>query len=150
WAQYQEMDIPNYWAYAKTFTLGDHFFANMLGPSFPGHMFPLAAQAGWALENPPTDINHPYWGCDENKNDTVSILDNGSCNTKSVFPCFKIPSLPDVLPQDVSWKFYGTNFYLLPDVWSMFNGIDEIRNGPGWKNVVNVSEFTKDVMNHQL
>jgi phospholipase C len=150
WAQYHESDIPNYWAYARTFTLGDHFFANMLGPSFPGHMFPLAAQAGWATENPPTDINHPYWGCDENKNDTVPILDNGSCNVKSVFPCFKIPSLPDVLPNDVSWKFYGTNFYLLPDIWSMFDGIDAIRNGPGWKNVVNVSEFGDDIKNHTL
>src|SRR3954470_20036755 len=33
WAQYGEADIPNYWAYARAFTLGDHFFANELGPS---------------------------------------------------------------------------------------------------------------------
>ena len=36
YAQYQEADIPNYWAYAKAFTLGDHFFANVLGRAFPG------------------------------------------------------------------------------------------------------------------
>src|SRR3954468_287147 len=46
WAQYDETSIPNYWAYAKAFTLGDNFFSNMLGPSFPGHMFVLAAQSG--------------------------------------------------------------------------------------------------------
>ena len=96
WAQYQEADIPNYWSYAKTFTLGDHFFANQLGPSFPGHMFFLAAQAGWALGNPPVDPTHPYWGCDQYPFDKVDVLDKGSCNVKSVFPCFKIPSLPDV------------------------------------------------------
>src|SRR5690348_9857745 len=45
WAQYQESDIPNYWQYARTFTLGDNFFANVLGPSFPGHTFMVAAQA---------------------------------------------------------------------------------------------------------
>ena len=150
WAQYNESDIPNYWAYARRFTLGDHFFANMLGPSFPGHMFPLAAQAGWATDNPPTNVTHPYWGCDQDSSATVPILDKGSCTATSVAPCFKIPSLPDVLPTGVSWKFYGTNFYLFPEIWSMFDGIDKIRNGPGWQNVVNVSEFTKDIQNHTL
>src|SRR6185312_4276526 len=46
-AQYQESDIPNYWQYARNFSLGDRFFANVLGPSFPVHTFVLAAQAGW-------------------------------------------------------------------------------------------------------
>ena len=49
----------------STFTLGDHFFANVLGPSFPGHTFVLAAQAGWATGNPDTTSPHPYWGCDQ-------------------------------------------------------------------------------------
>lgn len=34
-AQYQQADLPNYWSYAKNFALGDHFFADVLGPSFP-------------------------------------------------------------------------------------------------------------------
>src|SRR5262249_44001815 len=129
WAQYDETSIPNYWAYAKQFVLGDHFFANTLGPSFPGHMFPLAAQAGWAIGNPPTDFTSPYWGCDEYPWDTITVLDKGSCTTKDVFPCFKIPSVPDVLPANTDWKFYGTNFYLLNQVWTMFDAIDGIRNG---------------------
>src|SRR5262249_28733608 len=86
YAQYGEADIPNYWAYARHFALGDHFFANMIGPSFPGHMFTVAAQAGWATGNPPVDLPfkinwspfqvlgpHPYWGCDEWPGDTVPI-----------------------------------------------------------------------------
>jgi phospholipase C len=150
WAQYHEDDIPNYWQYAKHFTLGDHFFANMLGPSFPGHTFVLAAQAGWAIGNPPTDPTHPYWGCDEYSWDKVDVLQNGSCTVEGVKPCFKIPSVPDVLPAGVTWKFYGTNFYLLPDIWSMFDAIDGIRNGPGWANVVNVDQFSKDIANHTL
>src|SRR5207237_285796 len=52
YAQYQEKDIPNYWASAKAFTLGDHFFANVLGPSFPGHLFVPAARLA-------PDIPHP-------------------------------------------------------------------------------------------
>jgi phospholipase C len=146
WAQYQESDIPNYWSYARTFTLADHFFANMLGPSFPGHLFTVAAQAGWALGNPPTsNLLSPYWGCDEGMNDTVDVLEGGSCNTKKVFPCFKIPSVPDVLPSGLTWKFYGTSFYVLKEIWSMFDAVDGIRNGPGWSHVVNVSEFSADL-----
>jgi phospholipase C len=149
-AQYGEKDIPNYWAYAKTFTLGDHFFAGELGPSFPGHTFVLAGQAGWALGNPNTSILKPYWGCDQPQGTVVTIQDQLSCTEKQVFPCFKIPSVPDVLPQGVGWKFYGSNFYLLPEVWSMFDAIDGIRNGPGWANVVKESEFASDIDNKKL
>ncbi len=151
WAQYDESSIPNYWAYAKAFTLADHFFADELGPSYPGHMFTLAAQAGWALGNPPTNITHPYWGCDQSSGSTVDVLDNTSCTVKQVFPCFKIPSIPDLLPSNLDWKFYGTNFYVFPEIWSMFNGIDGIRNNSSnWAKVVNVSQFTKDIQNHTL
>jgi hypothetical protein len=71
YAQYFEKDIPNYWAYAKAYGLGDHFFANVLGPSFPGHIFVLAAQAGWSYGNPGTQIYWPYWGCDQNSSTTM-------------------------------------------------------------------------------
>src|SRR4051812_14288638 len=104
WAQYHEADIPAYWAYARAFTLGDHFFANVLGPSFPGHAFVLAAQAGWALGNPPTDPTHPYWGCDQYSWDKLDTLAAGSCQVERVAPCFDIPSVPDVLPAGTSWK----------------------------------------------
>jgi phospholipase C len=151
WAQYQEADIPNYWAYAKQFTLGDHFFANVLGPSFPGHTFVLAAQAGWAFDNPPTNILHPYWGCDQSAGTQVATLQGGTCTEADVFPCFNIPSVPDVLPMGTTWKFYGTNFYLLPDIWSMFNAIGPIRNTPSqWSHVVNVSTFNAALSNHTL
>src|SRR5579871_1177038 len=31
--------IPNYWAYASHFTLADHFFSTVVGPSYPNHFF---------------------------------------------------------------------------------------------------------------
>ncbi len=150
YAQYGESQIPNYWKYARTYTLADRFFANVLGPSFPGHTFVLAAQVGWATGNPPTDITHPYWGCDQTATATVTVTDQTTCTDQQVFPCFDIPSLPDVLPSGVDWKFYGTNFYVLPEIWSMFDGIKSIRQGPGWQNVVNASQFDSDVDNGTL
>jgi phospholipase C len=165
YAQYTENDIPNYWQYARHFVLGDRFFANVLGPSFPGHFFPLAAQAGWAYDNPPTDLPskiipglpptvlgpHPFWGCDEWDGDTVAILQNGT-TASSVFPCFDVPSVPDILPAGVDWKFYGTNFDgVFQEVWSMFDAVKSIRNDPArWAHVVLAQEFTNDIQNHTL
>ncbi len=150
YAQYKESDIPNYWQYARHFTLADRFFADELGPSFPGHTFVLAAQVGWATGNPNTTITKPYWGCDQPDTTRVTIQNQTTCQDEAVFPCFDIPSLPDVLPASVDWKFYGSNFYLLPEIWSMFDAIKSVRNGPSWSNVVNEKAFDTDVDNGTL
>jgi phospholipase C len=150
YSQYLEQDIPNYWAYARKYTLGDHFFASELGPSWPGHLFTLAAQAGWSTGNPNINYTHPYWGCDQGASTRVTIQNQTTCTDQEVFPCFKIPSVPDILPPGVDWKFYGSNFYLLPQIWSMFNGIDSIRNGPQWSKVVNANTFETDITAHKL
>jgi phospholipase C len=149
-AQYQEADIPNYWQYARHFTLADRFFANELGPSFPGHTFVLAAQAGWATGNPNTTITKPYWGCDQPASTRITVQDQATCQDTQVFPCFNIPSIPDVLPTGVDWKFYGSDFYLLPEIWSMFDAIANIRNGAGWSHVVKATTFDSDVDNGTL
>jgi phospholipase C len=151
YAQYGEADIPNYWAYARKFVLADHFFAGMIGPSMPGHMFTVAAQAGWATGNPPSDSGHPYWGCDEKAGDTCPILMGGTTPAQ-VFPCFNIPSIPDVLPAGVDWKYYGTNFDgIYKEVWSAFDSIAPIRNDAAkWSHVVLAAQFTSDVKNHTL
>jgi phospholipase C len=148
YGQYLEADIPNYWQYARHYTLADHFFSEMIGPSFPGHLDVLAAQAGWAIGNPSAI---PYWGCDQPANTTIDVQDQVSCTTKQIHPCFDIPTIPDVLPAAVTWRFYGTSFYIPGgEIWSMFNGVKKIRNGPGWANVVNASEWDSDIDNKKL
>jgi phospholipase C len=148
YAQYLESDIPNYWQYARKFTLGDHFFAQMIGPSFPGHIAFLTAQTVWAIDNPST--TSAYWGCDQPPGTVMPVQDQATCTQKQVFPCFKIPSVPDVLPSGVTWKFYGTNFVILPEIWSMFDAVDSIRHGPGWSNVVIADQFETDIANGTL
>jgi phospholipase C len=148
YAQYQESDIPNYWQYAKHFVLADHFHTEMIGPSFPGHLDVLAAQAGWAIGNP---NSLPYWGCDDNSGTLISIQDQKTCTEKQIFPCFDIPSIPDVLPAGVDWKFYGSNYPLLPEVWSMFNGVKSIRQDGGkWAHIVQFDQFDADIAAKKL
>ncbi len=48
---YDGSDIPNYWAYARHFTLADRFFCSSTGPSLPNHLFALAASAGDVTAN---------------------------------------------------------------------------------------------------
>jgi phospholipase C len=144
-AQYLEEDLPGYWAYARAYGLADHFFANVLGPSFPGHAFLIAAQAAWALDNPFGTPEFPYWGCDEAAKYGVEILERGSCSASVVRPCFDIPSVPTLLPRGVDWRFYGTTFGDHAEVWSMFDAIRPIRETALWNNVVNASAFDHDV-----
>jgi phospholipase C len=47
-----EADIPNYWALAKAFTLSDNFYSSLHGPSFPNHLYTIAAQSGGVMDNP--------------------------------------------------------------------------------------------------
>lgn len=143
YSQYTEADIPNYWQYARHYTLADHFHTQMIGPSFPGHLAVLAAQAGWSLGNP---NSLPYWGCDDGTNTKVAVQDQTTCQSKDVFPCFDIPSVPDLLPAGVNWKFYGSNYPLFSEIWSMFNAVKSIRqNGAKWANVVHYNEFDKAI-----
>lgn len=148
--QYREADIPNYWAYARTFTLADHFFSQMIGPSFPGHLAVLAAQAGWATGNPDTTLTHPYWGCDQPAATRISVENPTTCQEDRVFPCFDIPTVPDVLPAGTTWKFYGSNFYALSEIWSMFDAVRNIRYSPQWANIVHTDQFDRDIDMGQL
>ncbi len=47
-----ESDIPNYWLLAKTFGMSDNFFSSLHGPSFPNHLYTIAAQSGGVGDNP--------------------------------------------------------------------------------------------------
>ncbi|MHB1845071.1 MAG: phospholipase C [Deltaproteobacteria bacterium] len=150
--QYSEAQIPGLWQLARNYALADQFHASMLGPSFPGHTFTLAAQAGWATGNPSWLAPLPIWGCDDPPGSTVPVLQDGTCTVQTPSPCFSIPSAPDVLSSSQSWKFYGTGLTFLSAnlVWSMFDAIDPIRNGPGWANVVPYDQFDSDVANGTL
>ncbi len=41
-----ERDIPNYWAYARHYTLCDRFFSSQMGESLTNHLYMVAAQSG--------------------------------------------------------------------------------------------------------
>lgn len=50
-AQFVEADIPAYFAYARQFTLCDHYFTDVAGPSGPNHLMLIAADSPF-IDNP--------------------------------------------------------------------------------------------------
>jgi phospholipase C len=152
-SQYLAADIPNYWSYAEHFALGDRMFSSLAGPSFPNHLYSVAAQSGGAIEIPvaPPPQPFPTWGCDADERTTVQVLDsNGAISTE--FPCFNLPTVADALEAaNVSWRYYAPQQGQPGYIWSALDGIAHIRFGPLWtERVAPSDQFATDAMNGAL
>jgi phospholipase C len=47
---YDDREIPNYWQYARRYTLCDRFFSSFNGPSIQNHLYTVAAQDGGMID----------------------------------------------------------------------------------------------------
>ncbi len=149
--QMYQSDIPNYWRYAQNFVLGDNMFSSLMGPSFPNHLYTIAAQSGGVINNPLTDKNvgtlgnaAKGWGCDiPNQQVQVKGSDN---EIKVVDACFNFQTLADELDaKGYSWRYYAPPSGEKGYIWSTFDAIKHIRYGPDWQNVVPTEQFLTDV-----
>jgi phospholipase C len=81
--QFVEQDIPAYFAYAREFTLCDHYFSEVAGPSTPNHLMLITADS-------PIIVNPPRYR-----------LAPGEA-------LFDLPSLPIALEKKgLTWRNYG-------------------------------------------
>jgi phospholipase C len=101
YTQLHESDIPNYFSYARNFVLADHMFSSMAGPSFPNHLFTVAAEDEGILDNP--HPNHYNWGCDSDDDQSVPVQKpDGRLTTEP--PCVDFQTLADSLEAaHISW-----------------------------------------------
>ncbi|HYL99357.1 MAG TPA: alkaline phosphatase family protein [Blastocatellia bacterium] len=147
--QFYQSDIPNYWTYAQEFVLGDNMFSSLMGPSFPNHLYTIAAQSGGSVDNPVTDRNIGTlsmatrgWGCDI-PNQKVKIRTSGSVKFDDA--CFDFTTLADELDaKHLSWRYYAPPSGKPGYIWSAFDAINHIRNGTDWNNVVPTERFIED------
>jgi len=105
YTQFLESDIPNYFAYARNFVLADRMFSSLAGPSFPNHLYTVAAQAGGVIDDP--HASRGNWGCDSDENQTVIVVGkDGSITTEP--PCLDFQTLADSLEDaHIPWKYYA-------------------------------------------
>jgi phospholipase C len=144
YTQFHQPEIPNYWALASNFAIADEFFTSVHGPSFPNHLYTIAAQAGEAIDNP---AESKVWGCDDGAfaNPVLPALDPSG---RHFFEeaCFHFKTLPDSLNDaGLTWRYY-TGPYGDGFEWCEMDAIYQIRYGPQWKtNVLQDPQFFKDV-----
>ncbi len=146
YTQVTQQDIPNYFAYAQNFVLADRMFSSLHGPSFPNHLYTVAADSGGAIGNPSSGA-----GCDSDDTAFVQVIDS-SGNYSRQYPCFDFETLADSLQNaGISWKYYapqkGENGYK----WSALDAIKHIRNSSLWTDdVVPHTQFVSDAQSGQL
>ena len=141
YTQYLPEDLPNYWHWAQEFVLGDNFFASAQGPSFPNHLFTIAATSGGTHENPPQDPallreRHQEtglfksWGCDALETAYVPVVDSEGI-TKKVPPCFDFLTEGDLLTRaGIPWAYYAATQFQNGYIWSAYTAIRHIREDP--------------------
>jgi phospholipase C len=147
YTQFIETDIPNYFAYARHFVLADAFFSSLTGPSFPNHLYMVAAQSGGAINNPKREM----WGCDSRRDERVEIMkENGSITQE--YPCFDFQTLADSLQaRGITWKYYAPAAGESGYIWSALDAIAHIRLTSLWKNhVVPPGNLFKDALSGHL
>jgi phospholipase C len=150
-SQYRQSDIPDYWRYAQHFTLDDHFFSTIMGPSFPNHLAVVAASSANTIDNP-RDITFHSWGCDSGPYAVVDAVDPRTGEPYLTKPCFNLRTLPDVLQQHhISWKYYAPPAFQSGYIWSSLDAIRHIRYSNLWKtNVPPDTAFMSDLHEGKL
>jgi phospholipase C len=153
--------LPNYWQWAREYVLADHFFASALGPSFPNHLYAIAAQSGGAHDNPrpgPDDpgwnhtTHYKTWGCDAPKWLRVKVVLSGD-ETVSVPPCFDFTTLGDLLSgQRIPWAYYAARTNQPGYIWSAYAAVRHYRDNPAlWrKHVFPVDNLMTDIRDGRL
>ena len=134
-------DLPNYWHWAERFVLADNFFASAQGPSFPNHLFTIAAQSGGTHHNPEqeiADLREHYrstgfvksWGCDSIEGSYVEVVDSEGVTAK-VPPCFDFLTEGDLLREaGVPWAYYSATNRQNGYLWSAYDAIQRYRADP--------------------
>lgn len=154
--QMYQSDIPDYWAYARNFVLGDNMFSSLMGPSFPNHLYTIAAQSGGAVNNPRSDKNigtlfnaTKGWGCDISGQQVKVQAANGSSSLQDA--CFNFQTLADELDaKGYSWRYYAPPSGSSGYIWSTYDAIRHIRYGPDWQFVVPTQQFMTDASSGKL
>jgi phospholipase C len=150
YSQLQQADIPNYWQYAQNFVLADHMFSSLTGPSFPNHLYTVAATSGGAINNP-GNLTLSRWGCDSNPEARVGVMDShGKITGQS--PCFDFKTLADSLQTaGISWRYYAPAQDESGYIWSALDAIKHIRQTSLWNtNVLSHTQFVVDARSGNL
>jgi phospholipase C len=171
YVQYHEADIPNYWAYARRFSLADRFFSSVYGPTTVEHLWTMAGQSDRFVDvervyqggtgkqgefcKDPHELMWSFKRLSQAESRDAYRLEESSNVTELAerywmerWPCTDIPVLQDLLEeQGISWKYYRGGGIHQKAAIKM---IRHIRLGPMWRKVVSNRQFDADVRRGRL
>lgn len=160
--QMKAEQIPAYWHWAENYVLSDNFFASAIGPSFPNHLFTIAAQSGGAKDNPrrPNSTLKDMqavglaksWGCDIGEGGTVTVWD-AEGREVTVPPCFDFKTEGDLLNEaNIPWSYYAATNHEYGYIWSSYSAIKRYRENPElWaQHIKPVGDVVQDIENDLL
>jgi phospholipase C len=134
-------EIPNYWAYARHFTLHDHMFSPTLGPSLPAHLYLVS---GWSAQC--SDISDPMT-CTSN-NGLAGALHPTTPGKDFRYAWTDLTYL--LHENHVSWAYYIAP-HSLPDCDEALPMCERPSLEPGTPSLWNpLPEFTTVIENQQL
>jgi phospholipase C len=146
-SQHVEADIPNYFAYARYFALGDEMFTSIPSDSYPAHLFTIAAQSFQAI-----DIPHGLkpggdtWGCDAPPN-WAARSETPEGIFFNIYPCYSnVTTMADLLDQaGISWRSYAPTSNQSGYGFNIYDAIKSVREGPEWTtNILPYTQFAAD------
>jgi hypothetical protein len=140
----QLSDVRPYFDIAKDYGFANYMFQTNEGPSFPAHQFIFSGTSG-PTEKP---LGYYDWFDAENMGETAAAgciapvgqtsLEINPSGTESLgytppgfnqgYPCYDHPTLIDILPPKVNWKYYSNS---QGSIWSAPTAIKHICGGIG-------------------
>lgn len=176
YSSFTRAGIPNYWAYADHFVLGDRTFTSMYGPTVPAHLYNIAGQANQITTNKqPIDFDggvfaggrteeggycddrtervHRFRDLSKKEKDAVMDIEEDAepydlvPYFERIWPCFEVPVIQDRLNEaGVSWRYYEAGGF-----FNVLTAIKHIRFSKYWgPNVVERQRFMSDIRNERL
>src|SRR6266508_3684808 len=151
------------WNGGKRFVLEDNFFASAQGPSFPNHLYTIAAQSGGAHDNPIQDLERlrerhrttglfKAWGCDSMEEAYVPVEDREGKEVK-VPPSFDFLTESDLrLGAGIPWAYYSATNMQNGYLWSAYDAVRHIREDTQlWQShVFPVDGLVRDIRDDRL
>jgi phospholipase C len=121
-----------YFNMASQYVLADNMFTSDVDNSFISHQFIISAQANRAVMFPRT-----YWGCTGGPSDTVLTLNQNRTYGPEEPVCWDVTTLADELDKaGKSWRYYASTVDGDGGMWSAYQNIKHIYNGPDWSKDV--------------
>jgi hypothetical protein len=152
YAYVKKSQVQPYWDIANNWVLAANFYPTELGPSFVAHLNLIAGTTeiaeNHAVANYPLSVP---WGCDNHADPGVAWVSPVSTPgpTAPPRPCYNEfhtiadeldsppPSELGLPPTPIPWAFYAPSVNQGGGyIWSAFDAIDAIKNGPDWDKYV--------------